>query len=155
MAYEWVRTCLLQPSGLYGDHIRLHGAVDPSLWSYNQGSMIGAGVLLYQATGDGAYLYQARQTAKAALAYFTLERLLFENPFFPAVYFRNLMYLDAVTHDPPGARLAQSYVDSVWVHQRLTSGLFVFGSPPSAQLLTQAAVVQIYALLSTPAGTYF
>jgi hypothetical protein len=155
MAYEWVRACLIQPSGLYSDHIRLHGAIDPSVWSYNQGSMIGAGVLLYQATGDSGYLYQARQTAKAALAYFTIERLFAENPFFPAVYFRNLMYLDAVTHDPPGARLAQSYVDSVWVHQRLTDGLFVFGSPPSSQLLTQAAVVQIYALLSTPPATYF
>jgi hypothetical protein len=155
MAYEWVRTCLTQPSGLYADHIRLHGAIDPSLWSYNQGSMIGAGVLLYQATGNGAYLYQARQTAKAALAYFTLERLLSENPFFPSVYFRNLMYLDSVTHDPPGPKLAQSYIDSVWVHQRLTNDLFVFGSPPSSQLLSQAAVVQIYALLSTPAATYF
>ncbi len=154
-AYEWVRRCLLQPSGLYADHIRLHGVIDPSLWSYNQGSMIGAGVLLYQATANSGYLFQARQTAKAALAYFTIERLLSENPFFPAVYFRNLMYLDAVTHDPPGPRLAQSYVDSVWVHQRLTSNLFVFGSPPSSQLLTQAAVVQIYALLSTPAATYF
>lgn len=155
MAYEWVRTCLMQPNGLYGDHVRLHGAIDASLWSYNQGSMIGAGVLLYQATGNGAFLFQARQAAKAALAYFTIERLLAENPFFPAVYFRNLMYLDAVSHDPPGARLAQSYVDSVWVHQRLTSNLFVFGSPPSSQLLTQAAIVQIYALLSTPAATYF
>jgi hypothetical protein len=154
-AYEWVRNCLTGPSGLYADHIRLHGAIDPSLWSYNQGSMIGAGTLLYQATGNGAYLFQARQTAKAALAYFTIERLLSENPFFPAVYFRNLMYLDAITHDPPGARLAQSYVDSVWIHQRLTSNLFVFGSPPSAQLLVQAAIVQVYALLSTPAGTYF
>ena len=37
--------------------------------------MIGAGTLLYQATHNGAYLYQARQTAKAALAYFTPERL--------------------------------------------------------------------------------
>ena len=115
MAYEWVRRCLLQPSGLYADHIRLHGVIDPALWSYNQGSMIGAGVLLYQATGNGGYLYQARQTAKAALAYFTVERLLSENPFFPAVYFRNLMYLDSVTHDPPGPKLAQTYVDSVWV----------------------------------------
>jgi hypothetical protein len=155
MAYEWVRSCLLQPSGLYADHIRLHGVIDPTPWSYTQGSMIGAGVLLYQATGNGAYLYQARQTAKAALAYFTIQRLLSENPFFPAVYFRNLMYLDAVTHDPPGAKLAQAYVDSVWVHQRLTNGLFAFGSPPSSQLLTQAAIVQIYGLLSTPAGTYF
>jgi Glycosyl hydrolase family 76 len=155
MAYEWVRDCLLSPSGLYYDHIRPHGVIGQALWSYNQGSMIGAGVLLYQATGDSGYLYQARQTAKAAQAYFTLPRLLGENPFFPAVYFRNLMYLDAVTHDPPGSRLAQSYVDSVWVHQRLTSGLFVFGSPPGAQLLTQAAMAQIYALLSTPASTYF
>jgi Glycosyl hydrolase family 76 len=155
MAYEWVRRCLLSPSGLYYDHIRLHGVIGQALWSYNQGSMIGAGVLLYQATGNSAYLYDARQTAKAALAYFTIPLLLSENPFFPAVYFRNLMYLDAVTHDAPGPRLAQGYVDSVWVHQRLTSNLFVFGSPPSSQLLTQAAVVQIYALLSTPASTYF
>jgi hypothetical protein len=155
MAYEWVRHCLMSPSGLYYDHIRPHGAIGQALWSYNQGSMIGAGVLLYQGTGDSGYLYQARQTAKAAQAYFTLPRLLGENPFFPAVYFRNLMYLDAITHDPPGSRLAQSYVDSVWVHQRLTNGLFVFGSPAGAQLLTQAAMAQIYALLSTSASTYF
>lgn len=154
-AYEWVRTCLRSPSELYYDHIRLHGVIDTTLWSYNQGSMIGAGTLLYQVTGNGAYLYQARQTAKAALAYFTVPRLLSENPFFPSVYFRNLMYLDSVTHDPPGPKLAQEYVNSVWVHQRLSDNLFAFGSPPSTQLLDQAAVVQIYALLSTPASTYF
>ncbi|HEY3969865.1 MAG TPA: glycoside hydrolase family 76 protein [Solirubrobacteraceae bacterium] len=154
-SYEWVRACLRSSSELYYDHIRLHGVIDPTLWSYNQGSMIGAGVLLYQATGNSGYLYQARQTAKAALAYFTIPRLLSENPFFPSVYFRNLMYLDSVTHDPPGAKLAQEYINSVWVHQRLSDNLFAFGSPPSTQLLDQAAVVQIYALLSTPASTYF
>jgi hypothetical protein len=154
-AYEWVRACLRSPSELYYDHIRLHGVIDTTLWSYNQGSMIGAGTLLYQVTGNGAYLYEARQTAKAALAYFTTPRLLSENPFFPSVYFRNLMYLDSVTRDPPGPRLAQEYINSVWVHQRLSDNLFAFGSPPSTQLLDQAAVVQIYALLSTPASTYF
>jgi hypothetical protein len=154
-AYEWVRTCLRSPSELYYDHIRLHGVLDTTLWSYNQGSMIGAGTLLYQVTGNGAYLYEARQTAKSALAYFTTSRMLSENPFFPSVYFRNLMYLDSVTHDPPGPKLAQEYVNSVWVHQRLSDNLFAFGSPPSTQLLDQAAVVQIYALLSTPASTYF
>jgi hypothetical protein len=155
MAYEWVRRCLMAPNELYYDHIRLHGVIDPTEWSYNQGSMMGAGVLLYQATGNSGYLYQARQTAKAALSYFTVQRLLSENPFFVAVYFRNLMYLDSVTHDPPGPTLAQTYVNSVWVYQRLKSGLFVFGSPPSSQLLTQAAIVQIYALLSTSPSTYF
>jgi Glycosyl hydrolase family 76 len=154
-AYEWVRNCLLQPNGLYADHIRPHGVVDQSLWSYTQGTMIGAGTLLYQATHNSAYLYQARQTAGAALAYFTPERLRGENPFFPSVYFRNLLYLDSVTHDPPGPKLAQAYVNYAWQHQRLSSNLFVSGSPPSAQLLSQAAIVKIYALLSSPPGSYF
>ena len=154
-AYEWVRACLLEGNGMYADHIGRHGAVEKALWSYNQGSMIGAGTLLYQMTGDSAYLWQARQTARAALAYFDAERLGEENPFFVAVYFRNLMYLDSVTHDPPGQSLAQGYVDYAWQHQRLSDNLFVSGTPPSAQLLYQAAIVQIYALLSIPPSDYF
>jgi hypothetical protein len=154
-AYEWVRRCLLLGSGLYADHIRQKGVIEPTAWSYNQGSMIGAGTLLYQVTHNGAFLYQARQTAEAALAYFTLERLLAENPFFVSVYLRNQMYLDSVTHDPPGAHLAQAYINYVWVNRRLSDGLFVWGVPPSSQLLVQAAAVQVYALLSTKPATYF
>ncbi len=155
MAYAWVRQCLLVPSGLYADHIERSGEIQPTLWSYNQGTMMGAGTLLAQLTGNGAYLYQARQTAQAALAYFTPARLAVENPFFVAVYLRNLLYLDSVTHDPPGPKAAQAYVNEAWQSFRLASGLFVTGSPPVAQLLTQAAIVQIYALLSTPPSTYF
>jgi Glycosyl hydrolase family 76 len=155
MAYLWVRSCLLQPNGLYADHINARGVVEPMLWSYGQGTMIGAGTLLYQATGNAGYLYQARQTAAAALAYFTPERLGGEIPFFPSVYFRNILYLDSVTHDPPGAKLAQAYVDYAWQHLRLSNNLFVAGSPASAQLLVQAAIVQVYGLLSSPASTYF
>jgi len=154
-AYEWVRNCLQQPVSLYADHIGNRGVVEPRLWSYNQGSMIGAGTLLYQVTGNSAYLYQARQTANAALAYFTTEKLGAEIPFFVSIYFRNLLYLDSVTHDPPGPAIAQNYVNYAWQHLRLSNNLFVFGAPPSAQLLVQAAIVQIYALLSTPASTYF
>ena len=155
MAYQWVRSCLLQPGGLYSDHINSRGVVEPMLWSYGQGTMIGAGTLLYQATHNSAYLYQARQTAQAALAYFTPERLGSENPFFPSVYFRNILYLDSVTRDPPGAKLAQAYVDYAWGHLRLSNNLFVAGSPAGAQLLVQAAITQIYGLLSSPASTYF
>ena len=154
-AYEWVRSCLLVPGNMYADHINRRGVVEPRLYSYTQGVMIGAGTLLYQATGNGAYLYQARQTAAAALAYFTPERLGVENPFFPSIYFRNLLYLDAVTHDPPGPRIAQAYVDYAWLHLRLSSDLFVAGSPPSGQLLVQAAIAQVYALLASPPSTYF
>jgi hypothetical protein len=154
-AYEWVRRCLLTAGGLYADHISPTGVVEPMLWSYNQGTMIGAGTLLYQATGNSGYLYDARQTARVALAYFTSERLGSEIPFFPAVYFRNLLYLDSVTRDPPGKKLAQAYVDYAWQHLRLRNNLFVAGSPPSARLLVQAAIAQIYALLSSPPNTYF
>ena len=154
-AYTWVRTCLLTPTGLYADHIGRRGVVEPHLWSYNQGSMIGAGTLLYQATHNGAYLYQARQTAKAALSHFTPQLLGEEIPFFASIYFRNLLYLDSVTHDPPGPRIAQAYVDYAWTHLRLQNNVFVAGSPASAQLLVQSAIVQIYALLSSPPSTYF
>jgi Glycosyl hydrolase family 76 len=155
MAYGWVRQCLLEPNGLYADHINDNGTVQRTLWSYNQGSMMGAGVLLYQATHEGAYLYQARQTAKAALAYYPYTRLSNENPFFVAVYFRNLMYLDSVTHDPPGNLPAREYVYYAWQRHRLSDNLFVYGNPPTAELLWQAAIVQIYALLSTSPSTYF
>jgi hypothetical protein len=155
MAYNWVRACLLSANGLYADHINSRGTVAQTYWSYNQGSMIGAGVLLYQLTNNGAYLWQARQTAKAAIAYYTPERLNGEIPFFAAVYFRNMLYLDSVTHDPPGPKVAQAYVDYAWQHLRLKNNLFVYGSPPASELLVQAAIVQIYGLLASPPSTYF
>jgi Glycosyl hydrolase family 76 len=155
MAYGWVRQCLLEPDGLYADHINLNGSIERIQWSYNQGSMMGAGVLLYQATHNGAYLYEARQTAKAALGYFTYSRLSSENPFFVAVYFRNLLYLDSVTHDPPGSLPLREYLYYAWQRHRLSNGLFAYGSPPTAELLQQAAIVQMYALLATPPATYF
>jgi hypothetical protein len=71
------------------------------------------------------------------------------------VYFRGILYMDAVTHDPPGPKLAQAYVDYAWQNLRLSTDLFVAGSPASAQLLYQAAIAQIYALLSSPPSTYY
>jgi hypothetical protein len=155
MAYGWVRECLLEPSGLYADHIELDGEVNRSLWSYTQGVMMGAGALLYQVTHDGTYLSQARQTAKAALAYFTYSRLSSENPFFAAVYLRNQIYLDSTTHEPPGTYPAREYAYYAWQRHRLGDNLFAYGAPPTAELLGQAALVQIYALLSIPPKTYF
>ena len=93
--------------------------------------------------------------ARAALGYYTLERLRTEIPFFPAVFFRNLAYLDSLTHDPPGTALAQSYANYFWQHQRLPHYLFTWGSPPAPQLLVQAAIVQIYALLSSDPRSFF
>ncbi|HEY7831368.1 MAG TPA: glycoside hydrolase family 76 protein [Solirubrobacteraceae bacterium] len=155
MAYAWVRRCLLNSENLYSDHIQNGGEVEPMVWSYNQGSMMGAGALLYQATGNSAYLFQARQTAKSALAHFSLEKLELENPFFVVVYYRNLLYLDSITHDPPGPKTVQAYVNYAWDNLRLSNNLFVSGSPSTSTLLGQAAMVQLYSLLCIPASNYF
>lgn len=154
-AYAWVRACLLEPSGLYGDHVDKRGVIEPHLWSYTQGVMIGAGTMLAQVTGNPEYLVQAAQTVQAAAAYFTPSQLGSETPFFPSVYFRNVLYYDAVTQTEGARAQAQAYADYFWTHLRTSSDLFVYGSPPSGQLLVQAAVVQVYALLSSAPSTYF
>jgi hypothetical protein len=147
MAYGWVRACLLEPSGLYADHLEPENELEPTVWSYNQGSMIGAGVLLYQSTRQRFYLEQASATARAAVDNFPLERLAGESPFFPAVFLRNLLYLDSLTHESTARALAQSYVSYVWESLRLGSGLFLIGNGGNPQLLEQATIAQIYALL--------
>jgi hypothetical protein len=155
MAYGWVRQCLLEPTNLYADHLEPENELEPTEWSYNQGSMIGAGVLLYQSTRQRFYLEQASTTARAALANFPLERLAGENPFFPAVFLRNLLYLESVTGKSSGRQLAQSYVEYVWESLRLGSGLYLAGNGGSPQLLEQATIAQIYALLSISPSNYF
>ena len=65
-------------------------ALNSMIWSYNQGVMVGAGVLLYKLTGTSTYLSQAEQTASAAVAYFgTGPTLINQGPAFNSIYFRN------------------------------------------------------------------
>jgi Glycosyl hydrolase family 76 len=154
-AYNWVRQCLLTPSGLYADHLEADGEVDPEFWSYTQGVMIGAGALLYKETGNGGYLAQANATAATALSAFRLETLAAENPFFASVFLRNLMYLDSIVHSHAGITLAQEYVNWAWESLREPDGLFLSAEGGKTTLLGQSAVAQIYALLGTSPATYF
>lgn len=146
--YGWTRSALLRPDHLYADRIAPDGALADDLWSYNQGAMIGAGVLLAQATGDPEYLGHARATAAAATAHFTLGRLLDANSqAFDAIYFRNLALLDRAAPDPayaPGA-VAAAYDDVLWDDRDRRTGLFPgTGSP----LNRSAPMVQVDALLA-------
>jgi hypothetical protein len=157
-AYEWVRQCLGQPSGLIADHLEPNGELDPEVWSYTQGVMIGAGALLYQATGDHAYLDEAYALAQAALGSFGLEALAGENeaaPAFAALFLQNVLYLGYVLRSELGRQLAQEYVNWAWESLREPDGLFLTADGTPTQLLGQAGIVQIYAFLATPAATYF
>ena len=144
--YAWVHGTLRGGDGLYLDQIARNGTVLPKVWSYNQGTMIGAGVLLHRATRDGDYLEQARSTAHAALGHFSLDRLLGQGAAFNAVFFRNLLLLHEVEPYPAYRRLAEEYADRMWDQRRNpTTGLFSGGS---SFLNNTAPMMEIDALLA-------
>jgi hypothetical protein len=145
---DWLDRCMLAPNGLYWDHIDADGVVDETQWSYNQGSLVGALVLLYKATNDPLALARAELVAHNALAYFDPTRLAGEPPEFAAIFFRNLLSLAAVDHDPVYLDAAGAYATQAWTQLRDSrTGLYSFGGP--TRLLEQAALVQLYAALAT------
>jgi hypothetical protein len=148
--YDWVRNCLAGPDGLYLDHIRFDGRLDETTWSYNQGTMIGAGVLLYRVTGNRTYLAQAKQLADAALPRFSGGRLLSaDRSFFLAIYFENLLVLDATRPDKRYRTTIQAFADSAWRKVRNKStGLFPFPQERNVEVLNQAAMIRIYSDLA-------
>ena len=147
---SWVTTCMLAPDGLLWDHLDLDGTRDEAHWSYNQGTAIGANVLLYRLTGDEGALRSAEQLADTSLAYFDRTPGGREPPFFLAIFFRNLLELAAVDGNRDYRAEAQDYADAAWdrLHDART-GLFRFNPTRRVQLLEQSAMVQIYAALST------
>jgi hypothetical protein len=149
--YDWVRGCLMNSNDMYDDHLNDGGSVDTGLWSYNQGTMIGAGTLLYQITGDQNYLLQAEQTAAASVSYYSSDGNLYQQPdVFNAIFFRNLFALAKIDHDPGYARLAASYADTAWLQDRQSNGLFTDPDPSGGESLENqtAPMAEIYALLA-------
>lgn len=149
----WVTACMLAPDGLLWDHVGLDGTRDETHWSYNQGTAIGANVLLYRLTGDKAALERAEALADTSLAYFDRTPGGREPAFFLAIWFRNLLALESVDGDARYREALQEYADAAWDRLRdQSTGLFHFGGSRSAKLLEQAAMVQIYAALAVPTG---
>lgn len=147
--YNWVNAYMLAPNGLYWDHVDLQGNVNKAEWSYNQGTMIGASVLFYKATGSRKYLQRAESIANAALNYYGNEGRLYKQPdYFNSIFFRNLLLLEAVNHNHKYRKFMQNYADHVWSTARdAHSGLFKFNQSNQVSLLEQSAMVQIYAML--------
>ena len=143
--YEWTRRALGDPDGLYLDRIMPDGWRVPDYWSYNQGTMVGAAVLLADATGEARYLEEARATAGAALARFDVERLLSPNgPAFNAVFFRNLFLLDRRAADSRITALAAAYGERTWAEGPVLAGPRARRVP----LNDVAPLLQLYALLA-------
>lgn len=145
------------PGGLYADHVKDDGAVEPTIWSYNQGTPVGAGVLWHRLTGDREPLDMARETASAAVAYFGEEdRLWQQPPAFNAIFLRNLLLLDEAAGFPDAASLLDRYLDRAWSDARdPATGWFTrggIGRYDRGGSIDQAAFVQLYALAARREG---
>ena len=159
-AYDWTNAHLQRDSGLYDDHLDLKGVVEDTVWSYNQGVPVGVNVLLHAQTGRRRYLEEAERIADAASAWFADadHPLTGQPPVFNAIYFKNLLLLDAATGRSTHRKAMAAWADHVWRHQRdRATGLFLFdtdeatGSPTgTTQLIQQAAMVQVFAVLAWP-----
>lgn len=164
--YEWVLATLdasresdLPGTGLFWDKLRGDGTLDKTLWSYNQGSMIGANVLLARRGGDSRaeYLGRAEAIARKALAHFGRDGYERQPAAFNAIYFRNLLLLHAATGNAAlRAEILETlrrYTDHAWYETRDRRDLFHF-SDGGVTLLNQSAMVQLLALLAWDPGAY-
>lgn len=150
----WVERWLRGPDGLYWDHIDERGGVDRAVRSYNQGSMIGARVLLARATGEMRHLREAEAVARGALERFRFaEEPGAQPPAFNAVFFRNLLLLDAAAPDARYRASLAAYADAMrarFLDER--TGLYRLDSTGPTSLLDQAAMVRVHAALATPSA---
>jgi hypothetical protein len=163
-AYNWTRQYLLASDGLYANSVRADGTVDATLWIYNQGIMIGAGVLLHRATGDSTYLAEASRVADAALAFFGTDACYSGTmgaytgrAIFNAIFLRNLLMLYAVNRNAVYLQKMQAYADAVWSDSKAhdpATNLYQLNGEPRRSLLDQAAMVQVFALLSWDESNY-
>ena len=156
-ALAWLDRALRLPGGMYADHVDRHG-VDETLWSYNQGSAAGAHALLSRTTDDDAPLDDAMRTARASLKYFDHQRTWRHPPVFNAVWFRNLLALDAISPVPGLHGALDHYLDRVWRTARdPATGLFTaggIGSYDGTPAIDHAGLVQLFALRAWPADRF-
>jgi len=163
--YDWVLATLdasrntdSPATGLFWDRLRGDGTLDHTTWSYNQGSMIGANVLLARRGGSAqaTYLARAEAIARKALRHFAggYQR---QPAAFNAIFFRNLLLLHAATGDA-GLRTEiinaiRGYADYAWHDKRDRHDQFHLSSG-GVTLLNQSAIVQLLALLAWDPGDY-
>ncbi|HVD69640.1 MAG TPA: glycosyl hydrolase, partial [Actinomycetota bacterium] len=101
-----------------------------------------------------APLHDAARTARASLEHFDGERTWRHPPVFNAVWFRNLLALDAISAVPGLHDALDHYLDRVWRTARdPATGLFTgggIGSYDGTPAIDQAGLVQLFALRAWP-----
>jgi hypothetical protein len=142
--YDWVNSTLRAPNGLYWDHVGLAGKIDKTLWSYNQGLMLGDSVLLSKATGNQTYLQRARAIADKAVAYYRHgNRLDRQRPIINGIFFANLLGFDQLAPKLAYLQAAEGY--AAYMERNVDPRTGVLRLSPQPFLLDQASLVQVNA----------
>ena len=146
-AYGWTVETLKGNDDLFADRIDPDGIVHPDRWSYNQGTMIGAGVLLHGATGEQRFLDDAQRTAKASLTWLGQPGVInSQGPPLFAIYLRNLLQLPGLGPESDELAVARSYADTWWNGPgHRGDGLF---ERENAFVNPTAGMVTVYSLLA-------
>lgn len=159
--YGWLKERLLDTDrGLVWDGINRtgDGRIDTGwIFTYNQGTFVGAAVALWRATGDEEYLKDARRTAAAALVHLTNAGGILKDEgqgdggLFKGILVRYLAELDRVLGG--GTFIAQAIernAESAW---RARTGALTFGprwEPPPhtgpVDLSTHLSAVMLFNL---------
>ena len=164
--YEWTQRNLQDSADyLYFDNIRLDGKIGKAKFAYNSGQMMQSAALLYQLTKNPIYLKDAQNSAKECFNYFFTDftpatneeafRMLKKGDiWFTAVMLRGFIELYQIDKDKTYINAFNKSLSYAWDNARDEKGLFntdLSGKSKDERkwLLTQAAMVEMYARLAT------
>ena len=164
--YEWTKKNLEDPKDhLYFDNIALNKKIGRAKFAYNSGQMMQSAALLYQLTKNPIYLKDAQNIAKECFNYFFTDftpatneeafRMLKKGDiWFTAVMLRGFIELYQIDKDKTYINAFNKSLSYAWDNARDEKGLFntdLSGKSKDERkwLLTQAAMVEMYARLAT------
>lgn len=132
---EWTRQLRDPATGVYLDHIRDDGSIDPAKYTYNTGTPMHANALLYGITGEAGFLDEARSLAQASLDWFAPAttasartdgvRVFPDTPWFNSILMRGYMALQQVDPDadPTYVQAMLDFLQLGWSRARTDEGL--------------------------------
>lgn len=166
--YSWTKNNLQDPQdGLYFDNIALNGTINKTKFQYNSGQMMQAAALLYKLTNQTIYLADAQMLAKSCDEFFfenfcasdgkCFRAMKNGNIWFVAVMLRGFEELYTIDKNPTYLLNITQTLSYVWKNNPNTNRLFedeCFVNFKSTSknykwLLTQAAMIEMYARMST------